>query len=185
MKGIDPPLRTRLAKAMSHPLRQRLLIAYGDRVTSPRELAEELGEPLPAVSYHTQHLLRHGFLELVRTEKKRGATKHYYRATARDEVHDDEWETLPASLRRSIAGTVLDEIWHDVMDAHAAERLESPGVHLGRTPLELDERGWEELSSILRDAGSAALRIQDASRERSAATERRRSILALLHFPRG
>jgi hypothetical protein len=35
--------------------------------------------------------MRHGFVELVKTEKRRGATKDYYRATVLSEFHDDEW----------------------------------------------------------------------------------------------
>jgi DNA-binding transcriptional ArsR family regulator len=178
-----PELRTRLAKAMSHPLRVRLLMAYNDRVTSPRELAEALGEPLTTVSYHTQHLFRSGLLELVRTEQRRGATKHYYRALVRDEVYDDEWVALPEQVRRGIAGTVLDRIWRDIQEAHGAGGLEADGVHLARTPLELDAQGWEQLSALLIDLGAAALALQDESRLRSHADRRRRSTLALLHFP--
>jgi DNA-binding transcriptional ArsR family regulator len=179
-----PELRTRLAKALSHPLRQRLLMAYYERVTSPRELADDLGEQLNAVSYHTQHLLRHGFLELVRTEKRRGATKHYYRAVVRPEIYDDEWVSLPESLRRGIAGAIVAEIWLDLLDAQAAGRLDAEGIHLARTPLELDDRGWDELSTLLRETGHAALRIESESAERSPSRARRRSMLALLHVPR-
>jgi DNA-binding transcriptional ArsR family regulator len=182
--GLAPPeLRTRLAKAMSHPLRVRLLMAYNDRVTSPRELAEALDEPLSTVSYHTQHLFRSGLLELVRTEQKRGATKHYYRALVRDEVYDHEWAKLPEPVRRGIAGTVLDGIWHDLREAHAAGDLERAGVHLARTPLELDEQAWQQLSALLIEVGAAAFALQDESRRRSHADRRRRSTLALLHFP--
>jgi DNA-binding transcriptional ArsR family regulator len=168
---------------MSHPLRQRLLAAYTERVTSPRELAEQFGEPLTTVSYHTQHLFRHGFLELVRTEKRRGATKHYYRAVVRSEIDDADWVRLPAATRRNIAGAIVADIWLDVVDAEAAGRLEAPDVHLARTTLELDDAGWEELSALLRDVGAAAARIEAESRARASATTRP-SILGVLHFPR-
>jgi hypothetical protein len=168
---------------MSHPLRQRLLAAYTERVTSPRELAEQFGEPLTNVSYHTKHLLRHGFIELVRTEKRRGATKHYYRAVVRSEIDDVEWAKLPAGTRGSIAGAIVADLWLDVVDAEAAGMLEAPGVHLARTTLELDDAGWEELSTLLREVGAAALRIEAESRERESAPKHR-SILGVLHFPR-
>ncbi|HWK28315.1 MAG TPA: hypothetical protein VNS09_17255 [Solirubrobacter sp.] len=160
-------------------------MAYSDRVTSPVELAAALREPLTGVSYHTQHLLRHGLIELVRTERKRGATKHYYRAVVPPEVDDDEWLALPPALRRSFAGAILAAIWHDMIDAQAAGRLEDPGVHLARTPLELDTEGWDELSALLRDLGAAAARIQAESRARTPAHELRGSRLALLHFAAG
>jgi DNA-binding transcriptional ArsR family regulator len=158
-------------------------MAYADRVASPRELSEEFGEPLNAVSYHTQHLLRNGLLELVRTEKRRGATKHYYRGLARDEVYDDEWVALPEPVRHGIADTVLEAIWHDLVQGQAGGGLEAAGVHLARTSLELDAQAWEQLSALLRDVGATALELQAESRSRSAEGARRRSVLALLHFP--
>lgn len=178
-----PAVRTRVAKALSHPLRQRLLLAYADRVASPRELAEELDEPLTSVSYHTQQLMRHGFIELVRTEKRRGATKHYYRAITHPEIRDDEWMSLPASRRRTISSAMVAEIWLDVVNAQAAGRLEGPGIHLARMPLELDAQGWDELSALLREVSAAAARIDRESRERGSAATRR-SMLGILHFPR-
>jgi hypothetical protein len=168
---------------MSHPLRQRLLAAYTERVASPRELAEQFGEPLTNVSYHTQHLLRHGFLELVRTEPRRGATKHYYRAVVRSEIDDAAWAKLPAATRRNIASAIVADIWLDVVDAEAAGTLEAPGVHLSRTTLELDDAGWEEVSALLREVGAAALRIEAQSRARGSRTTQR-SMLGVLHFPR-
>jgi DNA-binding transcriptional ArsR family regulator len=172
-----------MAKAMSHPLRRRLLMAYADRVASPRELAEEFAEPLNAVSYHTQHLLRNGLLELVRTEKRRGATKHYYRGLARDEVYDVEWVALPDPVRHGIADTVLEAIWQDLVQAQAGGGLQAAGVHLARTSLELDAQAWDQLSALLRDVGAAALELQAESRTRSPEGGRRHSILALVHFP--
>src|SRR5215210_702137 len=100
-------LPTAVAKALSHPLRQRLLIAYNQRPASPSDVAERLGEPLGNVAYHTKRLVEHGCLELVGTSPGRGGVKHTYRATARYELEDDAWSELPASLRGSLAGRVV------------------------------------------------------------------------------
>jgi DNA-binding transcriptional ArsR family regulator len=75
-------LDVRLHKALSHPLRQQLLAAMDGRVASPNQLATELGLPLPNVAYHVKILLQNGVVELVRTEPRRGATEHFYRAAA-------------------------------------------------------------------------------------------------------
>ena len=38
-------------------------------------------------------------VELVRTEPRRGALQHFYRATARPNLDEDQWRTLPSGLR--------------------------------------------------------------------------------------
>ena len=73
----------RLAKALSHPLRPRILQRLADgAVASPNQLAEALGERLGNVSYHVRILRELGLVELVRTEPRRGALEHFYRATS-------------------------------------------------------------------------------------------------------
>jgi DNA-binding transcriptional ArsR family regulator len=71
------------AKALSHPLRARILQVLGERVASPNDLAVELKAPLGVVSYHVRMLRDYGMIELARTEPKRGALQHYYRAKPR------------------------------------------------------------------------------------------------------
>src|SRR3954467_7349159 len=79
----------RIAKALAHPLRAQILKRLGERVASPGELAAELGAPLGVVSYHVRMLREYECVELVRTEPRRGALQHFYRATARPTLEDD------------------------------------------------------------------------------------------------
>jgi DNA-binding transcriptional ArsR family regulator len=66
--------------ALRHPLRRRILRAMADRKqTSPRELAEQLDEPLSNVSYHVRTLAELGAVKEVRRRQVRGATQHFYR----------------------------------------------------------------------------------------------------------
>src|SRR4051794_20538891 len=70
-----------LLKALGHPLRLRLLEAITDAgEASPVELARTLAQPLSTVSRHVRMLRDLGFVELVRTEPRRGSVAHYYRA---------------------------------------------------------------------------------------------------------
>jgi hypothetical protein len=55
----------------------------GDRVASPKEIADETGHPLGTVSYHVRELLKLECIELVDTTPRRGAIEHHYRALAR------------------------------------------------------------------------------------------------------
>jgi DNA-binding transcriptional ArsR family regulator len=175
-----------LAKALSHPLRQRLLQQLSDRVASPVELAREVEEPLNLVSYHVRVLEQHGMVELVRTRPRRGATEHFYRAAARLWVEDDQWIRMPEAVRRLVSGRTLAEVFADAAAAGASGAFEDDAVHVSRTLLELDHEGWHELSELLIETLRGALRIQDESRHRLQGSEDAslRSELAVLHFAR-
>src|SRR6059058_5723954 len=111
-----PPGETseaRIAKALAHPLRARILQRLGERVLAPSELATELDAPLGVVSYHVRMLREYDCVELVRTEPRRGALQHYYRATARPSLDEDQWKTLPSSLRKELSGETLGAIVDD------------------------------------------------------------------------
>ncbi len=173
-------LPTDVAKALSHPLRQRLLIAYNQRPSSPSDLADRLGEPLGNVAYHTKRLIDHGCLELTGTSPGRGGMKHIYRATVRYELEDDTWLELPRSLRNSLAGRIASEIGQEVASATGTGGFDDDDVHMSRLDLDLDERGWRELTELLRDTIARADRIVEQSARRGPGTGS--SVLAVMHF---
>jgi DNA-binding transcriptional ArsR family regulator len=173
-------LPTDVAKALSHPLRQRLLLMYNQAPASPSDVAQRLGEPLGNVAYHTKQLVEHGCLELVDTSKRRGGMKHTYRAVVRYEIEDDTWSELPPSLRGSLAGRIVSEIGRDVRTGAAAGGFQDDEVHMSRVMLELDERGRRELSETLRTVIVRADEIAEESARRGEA--RRPSVLAVMHF---
>src|SRR6201990_3440758 len=174
----------RIAKALAHPLRARILQRLGERGGSPGGLAVELGAPLGVVSYHVRMLRDYDCVELVRTEPRRGALQHFYKATARPNLDEDQWRTLPSGLRRGLTGETIQDIVADLAKAADAGTLEDPDVVLTRTPLELDARGFKKLNKLLAKTHEQALAIAAESAERGSghvtATE-----LGVLHFKRG
>jgi DNA-binding transcriptional ArsR family regulator len=184
-----PPGETseaRIAKALAHPLRARILQRLGERVASPGDLATELGAPLGVVSYHVRMLRDYDCVELVRTEPRRGALQHFYRATARPQLDTEQWRALPSGLRRELAGETLDDLVKDLAVAADAGLLDDPEVTLSRTPLELDERSWRKLNRLLARTLEQALAIAAESAGRNA--EKGAAVfpaeLAILHFKR-
>src|SRR5918992_4443389 len=121
MDLVDP----RLAKALSHPMRTRILAILNERVASPNEIAEMIGERLPNVSYHVRALADLECIELVRTAQRRGAIEHYYRALTRPFFSDRDWKRLPRSGRQAIADVGLQLVWEDVSKAIEAETCEA------------------------------------------------------------
>jgi DNA-binding transcriptional ArsR family regulator len=179
--GVDQ----RLVRAIGHPLRLRLLTIFNERVASPSDLAAELGEPIGNVSYHTRILARLGCVELVKTKQVRGAVEHYYRAVVRPVFSDEDWAELPMSIRKSLAGAVLTEIADD-MGASAGEGgFDRDEVHLSRSPLTLDQQGWQELNEALQELYDQALEIQAQSAARlhaDGARDSEAAVLALMLF---
>jgi DNA-binding transcriptional ArsR family regulator len=186
--SVPAPDPVAMAKALSHPLRFRLLQHYSQDVASPSALARTLGARLGDVTYHTRVLRDLGCVELVRTARRRGAREHFYRATVRPMLDDADASALPEAARRSILAGVVSDIWADLRASADAGALDRPDVHVSRTVLRLDDEGWAELSARLAGLLDHALRIGAESEARLDSDSSRAEIpaeLALLHFARG
>jgi DNA-binding transcriptional ArsR family regulator len=174
-----------LAKALAHPLRVRILSSLSKGISSPNQLAQELDEPLGNVSYHVKTLLEYDCVELVKTEPRRGAVEHFYRATERAFFSTKDWEKIPASARKGINGVILESIGQDAAAAMLSNTIESRSdSHISRTPMVLDEAGWDELATLLADTLNRALEIQEEAAGRLAEekAEPISSTLAILNF---
>jgi DNA-binding transcriptional ArsR family regulator len=166
MPAQQPAIDQRIMKALSHPLRVRMLTLLNQKVSSPSELAEELDEPLGNVSYHMRFLADLNMVKLVRTEPRRGAVEHYYEALEPPLISDDDWAQLPAALRRSLSDSTLSQIARDLKGAAKEGGFDRKNIHVSRVALTLDEQGWDELSEILSDVMDRARRLQEQSNKR-------------------
>jgi DNA-binding transcriptional ArsR family regulator len=166
MPTPEPAIDQRIMKALSHPLRVRMLTLLNQKVSSPSELAHELDEPLGNVSYHMRFLADLKMVKLVRTEPRRGAVEHYYQALEPPQVSGDDWAQLPASLRRALSDGVLGQIAKDLNSAAKNGGFDRDNMHVSRKTMLLDQQGWDELSSVLTDLERRARAIQDQSAKR-------------------
>lgn len=174
-----------LAKALAHPLRVRILTSLHKGISSPNQLSQELGEPLGNVSYHVKTLLEYDCVELVKTEPRRGAVEHFYRATERAFFSDSDWAKIPASARKGITGVVLESIGTDATEALIAGTIDArTDSHVSHTPLVIDEQGWTEINAMLAETLNRANEIQEEAANRLAEgkAESLSTKLAILHF---
>jgi DNA-binding transcriptional ArsR family regulator len=154
-------------KALAHPVRAQALVILSERIASPNEIAQELDQSVGHVSYHISVLKKCECIELVDTASRRGAVEHYYRATKRIFLGDEEWRRLPASIRPSITATLLQTIVEDAGAALSAATFDASGdSHIAWTPMIVDEEGWGETREALRELLDRVLQIQAASAER-------------------
>ena len=161
--NIDDP---RYVKAMSHPLRVRILALLDERTASPVELAGWLGATLGTVAYHVRTLERMGLVELVRETRVRGAVEHHYRSKERPRVSDEAWEAAPAIAKQAAVSSTLQTIDAYAGAASAAGGFDHGNSHLTRTALHLDARGWNDLSRACLRLLTQVDRIEAASNER-------------------
>jgi DNA-binding transcriptional ArsR family regulator len=166
MPTNEPAIDQRIMKALSHPLRVRMLTLLNQKVASPSELADELDEPLGNVSYHMRFLADLKMVKLVRTEPRRGAVEHYYEALEPPLISDDDWAQLPVALRRSLSDSTLADIARDLKDAGEAGGFDRENIHVSRVALTLDQQGWNEVSGLLSQLLERVREVQEQSNKR-------------------
>jgi DNA-binding transcriptional ArsR family regulator len=154
-------------KALTHELRLQILGILTERIASPKELSNELGEGLSQVSYHVKVLRDLECIELVDTAPRRGAVEHYYRATPRAFLSDRDWANLPASIRPGLSANVLRLIMGDAVTALEEETLDArDDRQLSRTLMILDDRGWGELVVLMNQTRERMEQIEAKSTSR-------------------
>jgi DNA-binding transcriptional ArsR family regulator len=156
----------KLAKALAHPLRTRVLAALEGRTASPSQLADELEVPLGVLSYHVRRLTSLGFLKLVKRVPRRGAVEHYYTAVTRPRITDAAWASTPSIVKQATVSAALEQVGAYVSAAAAAGGFDATEAHLTRSPVTVDERGWKALSRELTLMNGRIKKIEEESAKR-------------------
>ena len=166
MKPITDVDDPRIVRALSHPLRVRIMGVLEQRTASPKELAEALGVKLENLAYHVRTLRDFGLIELERSEQVRGAVAHHYKARARPRVTARAWEQLPEISKRAMIGAALEQIGGLVSSAAVQGGFGRPESHVSRRPLLLDEEGFAEASRIVSETLDALSEVERRSKKR-------------------
>ncbi len=160
---LDP----QLVRALAHPLRVQILEVLNEREASPNELMEILAYPLGNVAYHTRVLEKCGCIELVGTERRRGAVEHYFRAKPRSYIGHQDWRKVPRSVRSEVSGASLEAFVARTFDALEAGTLDDrEDTTLSWTTMAVDEAGWEEAAQVLEEAQARLQVVHERSQER-------------------
>lgn len=163
--GADLPAMVdlRFVKALDHVLRQHILLAAVTREVSPSELSEALGQGLSQVSYHVKVLREDcdGIIQETRTEPRRGAVEHYYRATSKTLFPAKAWRRLKKGLRAVVGAGQASDLFNDLADALQAGKLQGVDDRIIRTPLALDAEGRRNVRGI---AERATKEVEDEQR---------------------
>jgi hypothetical protein len=144
---------------MAHPVRIQLLRILGERIASPKEMGEISGVPVGTVAYHTRVLVELECAELVKTSPRRGATEHFYRAKPEGFINSRKWKAVPRLVRDELAGATFQELSVRVSAALEAETFKKrEDSSLLCLPMQVDEKGWEEIRDLVAVAEQAICR---------------------------
>jgi hypothetical protein len=170
-----------ICAVLKHPLRVRILEVLNEGPRSPSQFVEEglipkehfttYQQALSLASYHFRELEKEGCLEVIESIPRRGAVEHVYRGLARVFFDDAEFEATAAEDRRELSRISLQgliaradrAVWEETFDARADR-------HLTWMPMQLDERGWEEMIAALASTFGELSQIRHDARDRLAAS---------------
>jgi DNA-binding transcriptional ArsR family regulator len=109
-------------RALSHPLRLRLLELFAHQPRTAKQAAEVMGEPPTRLYHHVAALERAGLIRLRETRQNRGTTEKYYEAVALQPVGREVLKDKDA--RRDLASmglVVFNQARNELVRALAAE----------------------------------------------------------------
>jgi DNA-binding transcriptional ArsR family regulator len=163
IKSVDDQ---RYVKALSHPLRVRILGILEEQPASPVELSQVLDATLGTISYHVRQLNDLGLLELVRETPRRGAIEHHYRAKPRPRSGGDAWDSVSVIAKQAVIGAELQQTMDVANRAAGVGGFDRDHARMERLRLSLDTRGVEQLSKAVAKLVDDAAKIQEAATKR-------------------
>jgi DNA-binding transcriptional ArsR family regulator len=128
-----------------------------------------MGVTVNYLAHHIRVLRDCGYIELVDTAQRRGATEHFYRATEAANVTREISKLLPKSMREGITAEMIYAIVERITAAIEADTFDARDErHVSWIPMTLDEQGWQALVDLKARALEEELEIESEARERMA-----------------
>ncbi len=162
-------INDKLVTAMGHPTRVHAVMVLNQRTASPSELAKELNRSVRHVAYHVEVLEKLGSVELVKKEPAGGGrvVESFYRATERSWFDREAWEQVEDDKTRiGVTMPILSLMSEDIAQAMIGNTFEDKDNHVSRTPMAVDDEGWEEVVSLLSETLEGLIDIQTRVNDR-------------------
>jgi hypothetical protein len=170
-----------ICTVLKHPLRVRILEVLNEGPRSPSQFVEEglipkehfttYQQALSLASYHFRELEKEGCLKVVESIPRRGAVEHVYRGMARIDFDAAEFEAMPLKTRRELSRISIQGLIARADRAISGETFDTRSDrHLSWMPMQLDERGWEEVIDTLATTFGELTQIRLDAEDRLAAS---------------
>jgi len=150
----------KVAKAVSHPLRVRILAALNEAEMGPGGFTHRNPDvDLREASRHFRRLRDLECIELIGRRPGRGR-EQLYRAVRRAMFDLTAWEAVPPKKRSSVTGEVLSTFMRRVAQAAEAGTLDLRDERwVSWTALKFDEQGWCGFLASVEDAFDLSLQL--------------------------
>jgi len=163
------PIDQKMVTALAHPVRVQILEILNEQEASPKALTSLLERPIGVVSYHTNVLEKCGCIKQTRTEPRRGALEHFFRAEPRSFIGHQDWRKVPRSLRGNVTLTALKTF---ISRAIAALKAGTIDGHKDTTltwfSLAVDQVGRAQVADVMQATIAQLQAIHAQSRQRVA-----------------
>jgi hypothetical protein len=159
----------RVAFVISNPIRIDALAILNERVASPSEIARQIGLPLNKVANHIKILAEADCIELVESVPKHNTVEHFYRASRRPFLSDEDWAKLSEPERRELSSLVFLAVVGEGLGALRAGTFDSrDDRHLSWIAMIFDEQAWQELKVEMNESLERIMEIGARATERLA-----------------
>jgi hypothetical protein len=170
-----------ICAVLKHPLRVRILEILNEGPRSPSQFVEEglvpkehytaYNQALTLAAYHFRELEKAGCVQIIDTIPRRGALEHVYEGKARVYFTDTEFEEMEPARREQLSRISFQGL---VARADGAMRAGTFDARTDRylvwVPMQLDERGWDDLSAALTRCYGEVEQIRHDAKDRLAAS---------------
>lgn len=154
----------RLIEALGHPVREHILAVLNERIASASEIGEELGADVSSFYHHVEELEKLGCIERVKSERRRGAKEHFFKARTSLFFDDSAWQKLPRSLKDDQTVSSLQYLFDEVVGAleeGTFNARENP--HVSWMPCLIDSQGWDEATALMNQTLDGLMAIRQAA----------------------
>lgn len=151
-RTADQLIDARLAKAISHPLRVRIMVELDRGPMSPAEFVSQFGGNLENVAYHFRTLMKCDCIRICGERPRRGAVEHFYATAKRALFSEEQFSTLPTSVKSGFSASILSTFMDQAAEALLTNSLDSHDTrHLTWQRLKLDEEGFANVMERLEE----------------------------------
>jgi DNA-binding transcriptional ArsR family regulator len=142
-------------RALSHPLRLRLLELFAQSPRTTKQAAEALGEAPTRLYHHVAALEKAGLVRLRETKRKRGTTEKYFEAVTKRFLADAREALRDQGNTRdhaAVAMVLFDQARNELMRALGTAAADEPSTLVAmRSVLRLSPRAAKQLTKKLQD----------------------------------
>lgn len=150
----------KVAKAVAHPLRVRILVALNECEMGPAEFTRRNPDvDLRDVSRHFRRLRDLECIELVGRRPGRGGER-LYKAVRRAMFDLSSWQAVPPKRRSAVTEEVVSTYMHRVAQAAEAGTLDARDERwVSWTALFFDDLGWREFIAVIEGVFARSLEL--------------------------